>query len=307
MRLGARPLHLFGTVLLVLVTLPAAVSGQSLEERELEYRAALGAYESAVQARNVLAFRQDAVLDSLTRARATGDQSLIDRLEGQARQVGLQFASRSTRVTEMSDAFEEVRGALLDALDQRLDSLQQVIQGSTSESVRLEAGTLIADLRTQFAGVEAQDLEETIPLRSLVLPAVTIEPRDTPASLLRKAQLLESRAQAVQREIDEVEDDLDRFRRNAQLARFSGDATSATDRFGDRTVPVRSQTTDGRAGRTPVADSTVVDLDALSPEDAIVALERYRQQLIVIRDETIQRANELRSRLTGVRGVGGSR
>lgn len=295
MRLGALPFRSLLTGLLTLAFLPAAALAQSLDERLLEYRAALSTYETAVDARNIRAFRQDAILDSLATARDLGDQLFIDRLEGQARLVGLDFATSSARVRDTSDAYEEARGALLQALDERLDSLRVIVQSSSDPVVRQQTATLIVDLQAQYGGVLAQDLEETIPLRPLVEPSLAIEPRDTPSSLLRKAQLLESRAAKVEREIAEVDEDLDRFRRAEQLDRFTGDVTSAIDRFGDRTVPVRSQAGDTRAGPTQVADSTVVDLEALSPADAIVALERYRQQLVIILDQTFARASALRA------------
>jgi len=305
MRLGA-PTTRFPLLLAALLCLPAAVGAQSLEERELEYEEALESYEEAVAARNVLAFRQDAVLDSLSTARDLRNQELIDYLEGRARQVGIQLASRSARVSETGEAYEEARGALLDALDQRLDSLRRVIQQAGTPVARQEAAILIVDLRAQYGAVEAEDLEATIPLRPLLEPSLAFEPRDTPASLLRKAQLLESRAEKVDREIAEVDADLERYRRALQLDRFTGDVTSTIDRFGDRTVPVRSEAGDARGGQTLATDSTVVDLETLSPQDAIVALERYRQQLVVIRDQTLARAAEFRARLIGVRGLGGS-
>lgn len=293
---------LLAGLLAVLALAPPPLSAQVLEERELEFETALSDYQLAVDARNVEAFRQDAVLDSLATARNIGDQVLIDRLEGRARVVGLAFASRSARVSETSDRYEEARGALLQALDGRLDSLRIVVQTTDDPTTRRRTAILIADLNAQYGNVLAEDLEETIPLRPLLEPSLTVEPRDTPSSLLRKAQLLESRAATVQREIDEVDEDLERFRKAEELDRFTADVTSAIDRFGDRTVPVRSQAGDARAGQTAVADSTAMDLELLSPADAIVALERYRQQLVTILEQTLARATAFRSGRNGVRG-----
>lgn len=280
---------------------PAALGAQTLEERELDYRASLSAYVASVEARDVYRSRFYTLLDSLSAARAASDQDRVDALEGRVRDVSLQLASRDARVEEASAAYEAARDALLVALDQRLDSLEVVAEMSIDPLRRREAGILIRGLQVQYAEVAAEQLEETVDVRPVILPAITREPRDTPATLEAKAQLLESRAEDFQLEIDEVDQALERYRREVRLNQFTADTRSSIDRFGDRQVPVRGATGAERGEQGIVADTTGVDLESLPPQDAIVRLTLFREQLVLARDATLARARELRG---GARGEG---
>lgn len=282
----------------------APATAQTLEQREAEYRTVVLEYEAAASARDIVASGFTATLDSLTAARALGDRQEIDRLEGRVRARSLQLQSREVRLGELETRIAEARAALLVALDLRLDSLQTVFDLSGSEVERMEVATLILDLRNQFSSVAAEDLEERLATEFVSLPAINYDPRDTPQTLLAKAQLAERYAEDFQREIEGVDEDIARFTRDLQLERISGDARAGVDRFGDAQVPVRGRTVGERAEQGLAADTTGVDLEALPPEEAIERLEILREQLVSARDQMQARARLFR-RGGGARGEEG--
>ena len=292
---------------LVLVLMPVALAGQSLEDRRLEYREALSGYETAIAARDVDANRFYILLDSLSTARANDDEDVVDDLEGRVRSVSLALQSEDAWVEERAEALQEAREALLGALDQTLDSLQ-IVALTTTDPVRREAaGAQIASLRDQYRAVEVEDLQDLLAGDRVRPLGITFSPRDTPATLQAKAELLESKAEEVQLEIDAVDQAIERYRRAVQLDRIAGDARSTIDRFGDTQVPVRGGSAAGRDEAGIVADTAGVDLESLPPADALLRLEVLRQQLGVLQDEILRRAQEFRDRMRGARGFGGER
>jgi hypothetical protein len=288
------------TLLFIAFAFAAPAAAQSLELREAEYRAALLDYEAAAAARDIIATGFTATLDSLTVARSIDDRQEIDRLEGQVRARSLQLQSREVRLVELEERVDEARASLLEALDQRLDSLQMVFDLSGSQIQRTEVATLIRDLRNQFSSVSAEDLEERLATEFVSIPAINYDPRDTPQTLQAKAQLADRYAQDFQREIDGVDEDIERFRRDLQLQRISGDARAGVDRFGDAQVPVRGRTVGERTEQGLAADTVGVDLEALPPGEAIERLEILREQLVSARDQMVARARLFR-------GGGGAR
>lgn len=292
---------------LLLLVAPIAVSGQSLEDREAEYLAALAEYQIAVDARDDLANRFYALLDSLSMARDAEDEGAVNQLEGRVRGVSLQLQTLDAGVGATSVAYEEARDALLVTLDRRLDSLQVVAETGRDPDQRLDAGRRIVSLRAQYAAVEAENLQEIRPRQSVAIPNIRDNPRDTPETLLAKAELLRSKAEDFQVEIDAVDQALERYRRAVQLDRIAGDARSTIDRFGDTQVPVRSRSGSGRGEAGPVADSTAMNLESISPSEAIFILETFRERLVYVRDETLQRARDFEDRARGLTGAFGPR
>lgn len=292
---------------LMLSLVPIAASGQSLEDRETEYLAALQEYQTAVDARDDLAGRFYALLDSLSMAREAEDQGVVDQLEGRVRGVSLQLQALDAGVGVTGVAYEESRDALLVALDTRLDSLQVVAESSEDLDRRQEAGSRIVSLRAQYAAVEVDNLQEIRPRQSVAIPNIRDDPRDTPETLLAKAELLRSKAEDFQVEIDAVDQALERYRRAVELDRLAGDARSTIDRFGDTQVPVRSRPGSVRGEEVPVADTTGVALESLPPSEAIRRLEIYHGLLVDVRDRTLLRARDFEDRARRIFGSFGPR
>ena len=284
---------------LLAVGAPNALGAQSLEESELRYREALRLYEAAAASRDVVNNRFYSLLDSLTTARGSADEARIDELEGRFRDVGFELSRLDSRLGDAGAAYETAREALLGALDQRLDSLGTVADRSVDPVERDSLGSLILDLRIQFRQVQEEELDETIGPPSMMLPAVRIDPRDTPTSLRAKAEFLDEKAEDFQREIERVDQLLERYDAELRLERFTVDARASMDRFGDRQVPVRGGAGAERAEQGIEADTLGVDLESLAPEDAIARLQAWRAQLVLARDGTLAAAETLRAAARG--------
>ena len=299
MRRSVGHLRLLFAGLSIALALPSGLAAQTLEEREQEYRAALFEYEAAVAGRAPVQNQFYEVLDSLTTARSSGDQQRIDALEGRLRDMAIRLDSRDSRVAEMSQAYEDARARLLTAFDQRLDSLGLVLEVSTDAARRDSVRDEILDLQLQYVQVQADELNDAIGPQSMILPAFRSDPRDTPATLLAKAEFLEGKAEDFQREIDRVDELLERYEGELRLQRFTGDVRANRDRFGDTQVPVRGSGGAGRTEQGMTADTTGVDLESLPPADAIVALQRARASFVLARDQTRAAAANLRAEARG--------
>ena len=116
-----------------------------------------------------------------------------------------------------------------------------------------------------------------------------LSPTDGPDDILNKADLLERRATRLTADISDIDDRLEELRKRQRLQRARNTALAGVRLFDDSRVPVGPP---GQAGaQTPPGG---VGAPAQTIEEQIRGLEQFREPLVALRDQILDRADQFR-------------
>lgn len=293
---------LLGLVCAASVFGPLAASAQTVEtlvvERRREYVAARDAWEAARSALSVLEGQFSSALEAVSRAKRTNDQDALERALAVAQDRSLPLQAQTQRVEDAYQSFQAGRQRLVNVITVRLEQLVGAAETASSAARRNEINRLIRDLSNELRGLEREAGEE-VRLNPVVLPDISHDPRDLPEEREIKAQLLERRAAIADTVIAQVDAEIAGLQDRARLLRNVGDFVAGTERFDDTNLPVLPGSSTAERGGTPV-DSTRAGRRPLTPQERIEQLRRYREQLVLHRDQALVRARIFRQ---GVRFV----
>ncbi len=264
-----------------------------LDERRLEYRAARDAYEAALSAFSVVERRFSAALEEVGRARRSGDEDALEQAFARAQDRSVPLRAQEARVADARERLAGARDALVDVITVRLGELLSMMDQASSAQERAELDALWRDLANEQDRLEAQVGGEPT-LVPVVLPEIAFDPRDGPAELQAKAQILERHAAVTDTVIASLDEDIQALQDRLRIERQRRDFLAGTDRFDDTRVPVVSGA--GSGERPEASDSTVTN----RPETLEERLERfrsYRQQLVAYRTQLLVRARQFRQRV----------
>ena len=291
-RLTRTPRRLILAVLVVvgLSGVPTGVlHGQAspmVVQLRLEYREALSTLEAAVAAFEVVDSRFNQALDELTVAKESGDENRLDRAYAAAQAAAPPIRVAMARVRERNEAAEEARARLGEGLEDELDRLY-----AGEDTVPIE---VLADLRITIVDME-NELDEVrgslvgFSVQPAIRAQLTIDPTDGPSDILNKADLLERRAARLTTNISEIDDRLEELRKRQRLQRARNTALAGVRLFDDSRVPVGPP---GQAGaQTPPGG---VGAPAQTIEEQIRGLEQFREPLVTLRDQILDRADQFR-------------
>ena len=273
-----------------------------VSERELEYRSARGAYQAALDARAAAERRFERALQEIRAAQEEGDEGRLRRAYAQAQDQALQLQSLEQRVRETSERVDRVRGALVAALDARVEALVAELGETRNRIRRQELGALVRNLTFRIREVEEEgDLTGETHLAAL--PEVAWDPRDGVQELNWKADLLERRARQYAERIDEIDSQMEDLRRRQRRNRSLNDLLTGIQRFDDDQVPVVSPSDDAETRSGSVEQNQEEETDTASAgsqemtlEDRIESLELLRTRIEDFRDEVLFRARQFRNR-----------
>lgn len=273
----------------------------TVEEREAEYRIAVGAHDLALQRLSLAEQRWFDAAEEFAAARAAGDQERAEQARARAQPLALELQSARRRAEDTAEAVDSARIALMEAIDARLDSLVAQMEETTEPDERQALAIRIADLNNQYNELEREGEEPLVP-QFANLPEILFDPRDGPAELRLKAEMADQRAaqanafmEEADRQISELQE---RLRRNRDLQ----DLLAGIERFGDIQTPVgvRTRRTTEQEGVEAQAD-TLAAAEPLTLEERIEQLESLREQAEEYRDQMRALAERFRRRIGGVR------
>lgn len=253
----------------------------TIQELELQYTARVQQHEAAYAHWEVLESRFIRALDSLTAATASGNEDRQNAAFTRTQQLGEEIQLQERRVAELAGEVEEARNQLLDALKERLDSLIVQVEATEDPEERRELTAILDDRNNRYLALRAEEDPETTlePMREM-----TIDPRDTPEIILRKAETLELRGARYEAQLAEVGQRLEALREDQRRARTVRDFVAGLERYDDTRLPVvspggRPGTATDPSGRPSGADSLGVEGPAMTLEERIESLERVRGEL----------------------------
>jgi hypothetical protein len=285
-----------GLAVAALVAALAATSGPALGQsttsllvsRAAEYRAAADAHQAALSAFFVVDQAFTAALEEVSRARREGDDAALDVALPRAQELSGPKAAADRRVREAADDLADKRRALIEILIVRHADLVGQVDAASNAQQRQQLGRLLDDVSNQLSEMEEEAGDPT-GLLPVVMPDISISPRDLPAEIISKAQILERYAELVDTVLIEnaaqIAELQDRLLTQRQRQDF------LNDRFGDRVVPTGPPRLDPSV---QVADSTDSGGRPITLEERLAAAQAYREELIGYRDQLLIRAQVFR-------------
>ena len=271
---------------------------QLVQDRELEYQAALSEYTAAYDAWEVLQRRWDQLMRDQSEARNQGDDDLWESIVADAQELSGQMNQAETRLQDLRDEWRASGTALVSALDAHLDLL--TVQAQTAQSDdQPDLATLYRDRDNRLRTVE-RELGPTRALELRPLPEITIGPRDSPRDILFKAQLLTRKVEQHETLISDVNGEIEDLQRRQRRSRVFGDFLAGVERYDDIQVPVTSETTRSQLPEEELAAAAdSVQTVPRSIEDRIQDLLTFRGALELRRDQLREKADSFLERAGG--------
>lgn len=151
-------------------------------------------------------------------------------------------------------------------------------------------------IQRQYTRLEDQGGHVLTPEVTLY-PSITFDPRDTPQSLLSKAQLLERKAHNTLDELDVLDRQIKRIEDLQRTTRALATGRAQLDRFGDRELPLGRPTENRDPAQTALADTTL-NLEELPLDERLRFLRSVREQTQRIYEDLLNRAASFRARIS---------
>ena len=284
---GRKPAGLLRLVALaagLCAVLPSAATSQDVEQSE--YRAAEGAYNAALSARDLERDLLDDALDEVTEARQSGDQARYERALAIYQDQARELEQSDRELADAAGRLDQVRRSyllsVLDELDELYEELPQAPDARGRDLIGRRINILLAD---------ANQLERPIEIDDDPFPAINIEPGDTPDEIRAKADLLERYAAGYDLLVLDIDAQIELVEQRQRHARMVRDFGTDLSRFGDLRVPV------GRPEATSDNAEDLIGGEELSQR--LEELQQSREFVIERRDIARARAEEFRQRIGG--------
>ncbi len=262
-----------------------------LGELRLEYQGALSMHGAAQTALTLIDRQFNAALIEIDRARRARDDAGRSRALSDAQARTAPLADARNRVADAADSLRSVRQALIDVLIVRQVELIELAAAAPSAQQRRGFDNLLRVVSNELAAFEG-DVEDDA-LDPVAMPDISVDPRDGPAEMLGKAQILERTAARVDTLILSIDNDISQLESRREMQRRHRDFIAGTGRFGDLRPP--TGTTAGTDPAVQAADSTTVGGRPVTLDERIEAQRVYRRILLDQRNLLLFRARDFRA------------
>lgn len=263
----------------------------TIQELELQYSSKVRQHQAAFDAWTAMEIRLGRALDSVTAATDSGNADRRNRAFTVFRQLAGEIRVQERRVDEIAEELRAARSDLLTALGQRLEELTQQADSAVDPQERRELAAILYDRNSRFLELRAEEDPET---KLEPMQDITIDPRDTPDLIIRKAELLDFRANQYEAQLTEVGRRLEELRRDQRRARQVRDFVAGVERYDDTRLPVVSP--GARAVDPPDPRQLPPGADTLGVEARPLTLEERIQNLDLLQQELGIRLQQIRDK-----------
>jgi hypothetical protein len=286
-----------------LVLLPQAAGAQqdfNTIVLEPEYRRAQAEYDAAFNALVALEGRLNQALEDLDQARASEDETRMNRAYNLVLVLSGDLREQRRRVDQKAAELREARFQLLQALRRRVDALIAQVDSTRNEEERADLAAILEDANNRRMELLAEEEPETAlePMRD-----ITISPTDLPIDIRRKAATLDYRADQDEARLLGIDRRLEELRQDQRRSRFVSDFLSGLERYGDTRLPVvppgSGNPTPPDPGQRPVV------ADSLAQGERPMTLEERIQALEILREELEERIEQIREKAARYRALAG--
>lgn len=268
----------------------AAAQQDLVNDRDLAYRAARSAHQSAVDAWTVVEKRWTDAVDEHVQARRAGDDPRSNAALVRSLDLAQELDRLERRVKDQRAAMNAARSALVAALGTRIGALNAQLLAARSPADRARVTTLLRDAENQRSELESEGQIQAVSAVTYY-PSIQFDTRDTPQTLAAKAQLLRSKAEQADSTMAQIDREIERIDRDLRRNRNAQSLVSGVERYGDLQVPVGApnrRATSGDVRARP--DSAGVARPEATPQQRIQELRLFRGQVEVARRQFLQRA-----------------
>lgn len=261
-----------------------------VNDRDLAYRAARSAHQSAVDAWAVVEKRWTDAVEEHLQARRAGDDPRSNAALVRSLDLAQELDRLERRVKDQRAAMSTARGALMAALGARIGSLNAQLSGARTPGERARVTTLLRDAENQRSELESEGQFQPVSVVTYY-PSIQFDTRDTPQTLAAKAQLLRSKAEQADSTMAQIDREIERIDRDLRRNRNAQSLVSGVERYGDIQVPVGApnrRATPGDVRARP--DSAGVARPEATPQQRIQELRLFRGQVEAAKRQFLQRA-----------------
>jgi hypothetical protein len=278
-----------------------AARPDQLVDRQLAYNEAKSTYQSALDARLAREKQWNDAIQEHDEARRAGDTQRQNAALIRALDLSRELDQADKRATASRRALDAARRALLAALEIRMESISGQLAGTRSPAERASYGAVLRDLDAQQRQLEAERDEPAYNVQLVYYPSIQYDVRDTPETLVQKAQLLRAKVVKYDSSAAQIDREIDRLDRQLRSSRNAQSLVSGLERFGDVQPPgaPTSRSPQGDVQSRP--DSAGVSRPEASLQQRIQALRILRLQVLEAKRQFLQRAGvfEQLARRTG--------
>ena len=258
-----RPL-LFAAGLLSAAFLPCGLSAQergtspqqAVTDWQKVYDAAKAKHQADSAQVQLIQHQWDQLFEQLGAARDRGEDDEVRRLSGQLQLLDEEKTRMERQAIESQGAWIDNGKVLRNHLDKYLEVLSQQIQNSPLGADD-EASTLYIQYQDRLEKLEDELPPEPFELEPMY--EVEISPGDGPREIGNKLRLVEKRVERFQKELAELNRDIEALERRQIRERRMRDREADRGRFGDDEFPTGGGRTNVTGG-VEIADTAAVKL-----------------------------------------------
>jgi hypothetical protein len=265
--------------------------------RQLAYDAAKSQYQAALDAWRVVEKQWNDAVEEHEQARRAGDGERQNAALIRALDRSRELDRLERRVADQRSTLDGARAALLAALDDRMERVADQLAAARTTGDRARFGALLRDLQNQQSQIEADRDGPAVRVQVVYYPSIQFDPRDTPETMVAKAQLLRSKAEQADSSLAQIDREIERLERQLRRSRNVQSLVSGVERFGDVQPPVgapsrRNPPADVRAR----PDSAGVSRPEPTPQQRLQQLQLLRLQLLDAKRQFLERAGTFETR-----------
>ncbi len=279
----------------VSLLLPTWVAGQQtgaadLPGRELAYRSARSQHQATLDAWSAVENQFNAAVEEHARARRADDQEGQDVSLTRALDLARELDRLERRVTEGRGQLEAARSALVEAVDRRIELLEEQLTLARTRAEAQRLGAVLRDLENQQAALVTEAEGAAVRVELVRYRSIQYDPRDDAGTLAAKAELLRSKAEQADTVIAQIDRDIGRIERQLRRTRNVESLVTGVERFGDIQAPGAPTRAPAPGDVRALPDSTGVARPERTPEQRLQELRLLRGQVEAAKREFLQRA-----------------
>jgi hypothetical protein len=288
----------------VALALPLAspAAGQQPQDQvvnlQLAYNAARSQYQAALDAWRVVEKQWTDAVEDHEAGRRAGDQDRENTALVRALDKSRELDLSERRVAELRGTLDRARTGLLGALDLRMEQVDGQLAAARTPIDRNRLAALLRDLQNQQDEVDAARDEPAVKLQLVYYPSIQFDVRDTPETMVGKAQLLRAKAGRADSYIAQIDGEIDRLEKQLRFRRNAQSLAAEVERFGDAQAPLGApsrRVAPGDASARP--DSTGVARPQETPEQRLEELRLLRVQMQEAKRQFLERAATFEERV----------
>ncbi|MEX0856068.1 MAG: hypothetical protein WD056_00715 [Gemmatimonadota bacterium] len=285
---------------------PALAQQPSWGQLEASFELARGRYDNELSRFQQASYQAEQALLDVTAARAAGDAGRLEDAFAAFHGRAFEELTQWGVVAREAERLREAALALIDVLDQREVEVLSMLRRDLTPQSEVALLQDLGRIRTRILEIDqlldrvGGGFEENLDLRPVI--SLQEDPRDTPADLRLKAEILDEQAGSYEAIIRNMEVRIAELEQRNQLARAQRDLVADIGRYDD--LPLGGRLSRVPADARPATDPADADggLAQLDPAQQLEFFRAIRDRALENRAFVMEQAELFRDRAEGTPG-----